>query len=120
MTRKYDSPLTAKLTADNWKEHLGDVDRFSLDELIDILGDMKKVKGFATMVEGYLKEIVKARMPDDAYESPRWVLERNLRVRAGGLNRDLILEEMGEDWVEEHSNEPTEYTELRMKRKEES
>jgi hypothetical protein len=93
--KKYTSPLTKDLTPENWKEKL-DLDNLSLG--------------------GYLKEIIKIKMPDDEYDSINWHLERNERTRAGGLNKELIEEEMGEDWVAEHTKEPTEYTELRMTR----
>ena len=69
-------------------------------------------------VGGFIKEAVYGRMPEDVYEhaTTNFAFVISERTRAGGLNKEKILEDMGEDWVEEHTNAPTEYKELRMSR----
>lgn len=116
MSRKYASPLTAKLTPDNWDEHVN-VASMSLDDILDLMGDLKKMEALAKKVGGFAKEALKAKMPpgDTEFVGSNFQVQLNDRVRKGGLNRDLITEEMGEEWVEDHSNPPTEYTEVRVK-----
>lgn len=108
---------TGKLKPGNWKEHVNPKD-MSLEDALDALGDAKELKKFWTQMEGFLKEIVKSKMPEGEmeYVGHHFQVVLNERVRAGGLNKELIIEEMGEEWVEEHTNEPTEYLELRLNR----
>jgi len=116
MGLKYTSPLTAKLTPDTWKDKLNLKD-LSLDEVTDLIGDFKEMKKFAGQLEGYLKEAIAAKMPEGEteYKGTHWYVMFNHRVRAGSLDKDLIQQEMGEEWVEAHTKEPTEYVEMRMK-----
>ena len=116
--KKYTHPLTAQLTPENWKDKL-DLDALSLVELANICGDLNHMEKFAKKLSGYLKEILKSKMPDDEMDTEFWHLARNERERAGGLDRESILEEMGMEWVEEHSNPSIEYTELRITRRQE-
>lgn len=115
--KKYISPLTSGLTPDNWQEKINLQD-LSLDDLTDLLGDLKAMEALGKKVGGFVKEAVYGRMPEDVFEhaTNNFAFVINDRTRAGGLNKEKILEEMGEDWVEEHSNPPTEYKELRMSR----
>ena len=115
--KKYNSPITSGLTPDNWEDkiNLGDLD---LDQMLNLLGDFKAMESMGKKLGGFMKEAVKARMPDMEYENPYWHVIRNPRSRKGGLNEDLITEEMGEDWVEERRKPDIEYEELRLSRKE--
>ncbi len=115
--RKYVSPITSKLTPDNWQDQLNLKD-LSLDDLTDLLGDLKAMEAFGKKVGGFIKEAVYGRMPDNVTEhtTPNFCFVINERTRAGSLNKEKILEDMGEEWVEEHTNAPTEYKELRMSR----
>lgn len=113
--KKYTHALTAQLTPENWKDKL-QLDALSLNEVADICGDLNQMEKFAKKLSGYLKEFLKAHMPEDELDTEFWHLVRTERERAGGLDRDAILEEMGEDWIIDHSKESTEYTELRFAR----
>lgn len=114
--KKYTHPLTKELTPENWKEKIK-LDSLSLTEVADICADLNSMEKFANKVAGFLKEYLKAHMEDDELDTEYWHLARSKRERAGGLDRDAILEEMGEEWVIDHSKEPTEYIELRITRR---
>ncbi len=113
--KRYVSPLTKDLTPDNWKDKLV-LKGLSLDDLTDLLGDLKAMEKFGKAVGGYVKEAVLARMPEGEteYATANFAFALNDRVRAGGLDEDKIREEMGEVWVEDRRKPPIEYTELRM------
>ena len=117
--KKYISPFTQTLRPDTWQDQINPA-TLSLDEAIDLLGDFKAMEAFGKKVGGFFKEVVKSKMPEDEHGEPEYTgshfhVQVRQRSRAGGLNKPLILEEMGEDWVEEHSMPPTEYDELRVK-----
>jgi hypothetical protein len=114
---KYVSPTTEHLTPEDWETQIN-LSSMTLDEMVDLLGDLKAMEAFGKKVGGYIKTAIITRMPEDEdeYATDNFFVMRNYRVRAGGLDKDLITEEMGEDWIEEHSKEPTEYAELRLKR----
>ena len=118
--RKYISPITRGLTPDNWQDKIN-LASLSLDDVIDLLGDLKAMEAFGKKVGGFIKEAVKAKMPEGETEhiGKHFHIQLNTRVRVGGLNKVKVLEDMGEAWVEEYSNPPTEYVELRLKRIEE-
>ncbi len=118
--KKYDHPLTKTLTPDDWKDQLN-LDQLSTDDLTTLLGDFKAMESFGKKVGGFMKELIKARMPEgeDEYDGPVFHIQRNHRVRAGGLDRDRITEDMGEEWVENYSKDPTEFDEIRITRIEE-
>ena len=113
--KKYVSPITAGLTPDNWKEKVNLAD-MSLDEMTDLWGDLKAMEALGKKVGGFMKEACKARLPDDETEfiGHHFQFELNDRYRKGGLDGDMILEEMGEAWVEDHSKEGTDYVEARL------
>lgn len=114
---EFTSPLTPELTPDNWTEEIN-LQALSLDETMDLLADFKKIEAFGKKVGGFLKQAVTAKMPDEdepVYEGTHYFAQINLRTRKGGLDEAKITTEMGEDWVEEHRKEPTEYKELRLK-----
>ncbi len=115
--KKYVSSITAGLTLDNWQENIN-LSSMSLDDCLDLMGDLKAMEAFGKKVGGFIKEAVKAKMPDDEWEytGSHFSVALNERTRMGGLNKELITEEMGEDWVVEHSKPPTEYVEVRLKR----
>ncbi len=117
MTRKYVSPLTAKLTPDNWKDKVNLKD-MSLEDVTNLLGDFKEMKKFATQMEGYFKEAAKAKLPEGEteYIGAYFEFELTDRERAGGLDKDRVITDMGEDWYFERCKDPTEYVELRLKR----
>ncbi len=114
--KKYVSPITAGLTMDNWESRINLSD-MSLDSLIDLLGDLKAMEALGKKVGGFLREAVGGKMPEDEieYYGTHFSIVLNECSRAGGLDKDKITEEMGVDWVEEHSKPLIEYTELRIK-----
>ncbi len=120
MGRKYISPITSQLTPDNWQEKINLKD-MSLDEMTDLFGDLKAMEALGKKVGGFMKEACKAHLPEGESEfvGSHFQFVLNDRYRAGGLNKDKIAEEMGEDWIEEHTNPGTEYVELRLTRVEE-
>lgn len=115
MARKYKSTLTAAITPDNWKDSLN-LPELSLDDLTDLVGDFKQMEKLGKQLAGYLKEAITARMPEGEteYSGPHFMIQFNERSRAGALNEEMIKEEMGEDWCEEHRKDPIEYTEMRV------
>ena len=108
--------LFTQIIQDNWQEKL-DLNALSQDDLVEILADFKDMERFTKKVTGYLKEAESVRVTQDDYTTPHNVrIVRNHRTRKGGLDREAILEEMGEEWVEDHSLPDIEYTELRVSR----
>ena len=115
MARKYTHPLTKELNPDNWKEKIN-LNDLSLDEMIAIFGDMKAMEKLSKAIAGFMREAVNARLPDDEYETEDWAVIRSEKTRAGNLDVDAITEEMGEEWVEDHRQDATEYVEIRISR----
>ncbi len=115
--KKYASPITATLTPDNWEDKLNLSD-MTLDDMTALLWDFKQMENFGKKLGGYMKQACKARIPQGETEfvGTNFQFILNERVRAGSLNRDKCVESMGEYWVIDHSNEPTEYVELRVKK----
>ena len=113
--KKYVSPLTSKLTPDNWKETINLKD-LSLDDLTDLLGDLKAMEKFGKQVGGFVKEAVFGRMPDDVFEhaTDNFAFAISDRSRKAGLDEEKITVEMGEEWLEAHRKPPIEFKELRM------
>lgn len=116
MARKYKSPLTSTLTPDNWEENLN-LPELSLDDLTSLVGDFKQMEKFGKQLAGYLKEAITARMPEGEteYAGPYFAVVFKDCSRAAALDEDVIKEEMGEDWLEDHRKPPIEYTEMRVK-----
>lgn len=115
MARKYKSTLTAAITPDNWKDSLN-LPELSLDDLTDLVGDFKQMEKLGKQLAGYLKEAITARMPEGEteYSGPHFMVQFNERCRAGALDEAKCLEDMGEDWIEDHRKDPIEYTEMRV------
>jgi len=118
--KKYTSPLTAKLTPSNWEEKLN-LPALSLEDRLDLLGDFKEMMKFAQKMEGYLKQAVRAAMPEDEdeYIGHHFALQINHRVRKGGYDTERMTEDMGDDWMAQYEKPPTEYDEMRVTRVEE-
>ncbi len=113
--RRYTSALTRELTPDNWQDKINLQD-MTLDQVTDLLADFKHMETFGKKVGGFLKEAAKAKLPEGETEfvGHNYQFVLNERVRAGSLNKEMILEEMGLEWVGKHSNPSTEYVELRL------
>ena len=113
--KKYASPITATLTPDNWESKIN-LDDMTLDDMTELLWDFKQMEKFSKKISGYMKQACTARLPRDTFEyvGTNFGFVLNNRVRAGSLNRERCIEDMGELWVENHSNPSTEYVELRV------
>lgn len=111
------SKYTDNLTSDNWQEKL-QPKHMSLEDALDAFGDVKIQLSLYKKLEGFMKEVVKSKMPEGEteYTGLHFMVVLNERSRAGGLNKELLTEEFGQDWIEEHSKEPTEYVEVRLTR----
>ncbi len=113
--KKYASPITKELTPGTWEDKINLAD-MSLDEMTELLADLKVMEAMGKKVGGYMKEAVKARMPEGEmeYTGARFIVNLKDCSRAAGLDDDKILEEMGEVWCEERMKPDIEYTELRL------
>lgn len=116
MTTKYVSPITKTLTLNNWREKIH-LDDLSVPEMIDLMADCRKIQKLGKAVDGYMKEAIRARLPEGETEahSDFFEIEIEFCERAGGLDKDRILEEMGEEWVAEHSKDPTEFEKVTIR-----
>ncbi len=103
-----------ELTPDNFKELLNPK-QLNAMQLVDILGDVKAEATFLKKVDGYMKELIAATQDEDEFEfeASRFFVTRVSKARFG-LSKDLVLEDMGEEWVDNHST-TTDYFEMRIK-----
>lgn len=116
--KKYKHPLTAQITPENWQEKLN-LQNLSLEDISTLLGDFKAMEAMGKKLAGFLREVALSRMEDDEYEGPYFILERSTQWRSGSLDKELIMEEMGEEWIETHSKEGQDVTVLRVTAKKE-
>jgi hypothetical protein len=116
--KKYTHPLTKDLTPDNWKDKLN-LDDLSVDDLIELLKDLRAMENFGKKLGGFLKEVIKVRCEgQEEYEGRKlWAFFKE-GYREGGLDVELITEEMGEEWVENHRKEGTEFVTIKLQDKE--
>ena len=110
-------PLTAQLSLENFRE-LIQPHALSLDELVSILGDLKAMEKLAKEAKKYVRGLVDGRMRGglSEYKGTHFEVTRTDRYRAGNLDKELIEEELGADWIHAHSHDGTNYTEIRCKR----
>ncbi len=95
MSKKYESPLTAKITPDNWQELINPSD-LTLDEMIALRWDFGRMEKFGKKLAGYMKELVKARMPDDSpmsYSGTAWATEFIPTARKANLDESKLVVE---------------------------
>lgn len=117
--KKYVHPLTSGLTPDNWKDKLNLAD-LTVDDLLEILKDMRTMENFGKKLGGYLKEVLKARCDDlEEYDGRKIYAEFVPGNRAGNLDAELITEEMGEEWVETHRKPGSDFVTIKLTVKEE-
>ena len=117
--KKYVHPLTAGLTPENWKDKLN-LNDLTVDDLLELLKDMRSMENFGKKLGGFLKEIIKARcegMPE--YDGRTIFALFNESHRDGNLDLDKITEEMGEEWVEDHRKEGSDFITIKLAMKEE-
>jgi len=116
--KKYNHALTKGLTPENWKEKVI-LEALSTDDIVDLLADMRAMENFGKKLGGFFKEVLKARCPDmEEYDSVHFFVQFKTTERVGGLNTELIQEEMGEDWVEEHRKDGSEFVTIKLQAKE--
>ena len=117
--KKYTHSITKDLTPDNWKDKLNLAD-LTVDDLIELLKDMRTMENFGKKVGGFLKEVIKARCDDlEEFDGRKIFAEFVASERAGNLDIELIEEEMGEEWVESHRKPGSEFTTIKLTMKEE-
>ena len=106
---KYKSPLTAKLTLDNWQDHIKP-DQMSRADMLDLWGDCKKLEKLGKQLGGFLKEVLLSQLPEgeDYFESDYFLFERKFGERVGTFNKERFIEEYGEDVYYSFLNDPTE------------
>ncbi len=118
--KKYIHPLTSSLTPDNWKDKIN-LDDMTVDDLVELLKDCRVMEAFGKKLGGFLKEVVKARCEGlEEYDGRKIYAEFVPGYREGNLDGDLVLEEMGEEWVEEHRKEGTPYITIQLTLKEDA
>ena len=96
------------------KKPIRDLSNATPSFLVDELGSIKdRIKELQTE-EGVLKQALLAKLSDGQRviqgETHSGMISDRTRV---GLDSAKVLEDMGEEWVEDHSK-TTEYTELRV------
>lgn len=112
MAMKYLTKVTKQLDNNNWQEKL-DLKKTPLEELGRVIKDARDVQKLFEKVEGYLKQVVSARIE---YDEPLEISipgsnELYLEVtktqgsRAGGLDVDRLLEDYGPEFVEKYRKE---------------
>ncbi len=113
--KKYRSELTKSLTPEGWQEQINLKD-MSLDDMLDLLKDLKVMEAFGKKVGGYMKEAVKGRMPEGAvdYSGPRFIVAIEHVERKAGLDEGRLVDDMGEEWVEGYRKDPIEYDQLKL------
>lgn len=94
--------LPQGIDADNWREKLNLGDK-SLDEIIDLLGDVKQQVKLYERMEGFLREALLARMPEGVmeYSTEAYMVQRTVGERVF-LDTGKVKEEMGEEWYQAH------------------
>ncbi len=99
----FKSDLTELLFDVDWQSHLA-ADKVSLDELVNIFGDMKDLEKIAKKIAGYCREMIDGRMEEDEdeYESDYYSISRTFSETTK-LNNDLIRASETDEWIEEHS-----------------
>lgn len=117
MAKKYAHPLSKELNPDNWKDKIN-LKELTLEELIDLEGDMKQMEKLGKALGGFLKEAIRARMPEDetAWQGTVYWVEFSEGYRQGGLDKDKLLEDYGEEWLAGYTKEGTEFTTMRVRR----
>jgi len=117
--RKYKHELTKELTPDNWKEKLN-LSALDVDDIVELLYDMRKMEGLGKKIGGFLKEVLRARTDDEDYAGRMFDVLFKDGYREGNLDVDLITEEMGEEWVENHRKSGTDFVTIKLEEKEEA
>jgi hypothetical protein len=116
--KKYTHELTKDLTPDNWREKLN-LDDLTVDDLIELLKDMRSMENFGKKLGGFLKEVIKARCKDmEEYDGRKIYALFTESFREGNLDMEVILEEMGEEWVESHRKDGTDFITIKLTEKE--
>lgn len=105
-----------KLTQDNFRE-LINPKRLSKSQMLSLIAQAKRIQKFYAQVEGMLKESFVSMFDEDEFEfeNEDWTATRVMQTRTT-LSKDLVLEDMGQEWVEEHST-TTEFFVLNVREK---
>ncbi len=103
MARKYVSPITAGLTPEGWQEKIN-LNNMTLDEMMDLWGDLKAMEAMGKRVGGYMKEACRVRLPDGETEFIGTTFQFTVTPgsREAELSKEKCLEEFGQDWIDDH------------------
>ena len=118
--KKYTHPLTKDLTPDNWRDkiNLPDMD---VDDLIELLKDMRSMENFGKKLGNFLKEIIKARCEGmEDFDGRKLFALFTESTRLGNLDVEAIEEEMGAEWVATHRKGDTDFITIKLTEKEEA
>lgn len=116
--KKYSHKLTKELTPDNWQDKLNP-QALSVDDLMALLFDMRKMESLSKKIGGWLKEILKTRTDCEDYDGDYFAVHFVDGYRQGGLDVDALTAEYGEDWIDKWRKEGTPYVTIKLDNKEE-
>lgn len=102
-----------ELNRENFRDILKPA-KFSLQEQIDMAGELKEIAGFVKLCEGILVEAMKAREGEWEDHGLRFQATKVKKSRTS-LDTGKVKEEMGDEWYQAHCK-TTEYEELRITR----
>jgi|SRR3990172_7440999 len=103
----------ATLNSENWKNVIVPA-QLSLNQLIDLTGELKGRLKFLDKVEGYIKEVLKAKLEcDKEYNTGKWIALQESRTKVY-LAADTAKELLGEE-VYTANLTSTSYTQLTIK-----
>jgi|SRR5690606_27143570 len=102
-----------QLTRENWRDILKP-SKFTVQEQIDMVGELQEIRKFAGMCEDVLREALKAREGEWEDHGLRFQAVKLMRSRTG-LDSAKVKEDMGDEWYNAHCK-TTEYEELRITR----
>jgi len=107
-----------EITPDNWREVLtpDEDNKFTKEEISDLLGALNEERKFAAKVENFIKETIRQYFESDEFEfsTDHFMIIRTSGVWVG-LDNDKVKTEMGEDWYNEHLKR-SEYFKVDVKR----
>lgn len=116
--KKYIHPRTKDLNPDNWKDKLN-LDDLSVDDLLELMKDFKTMENFGKKVAGFLREIVQSRCEGlEEFDGRKTYTTFTPGFREGNLDVEKCTEEMGEEWVENHRKDGSNFTTVKITVKE--
>ncbi len=118
MARKYHSKLTAKLVPDKTPAEQINLSTMSFDDMLALFADTKQMEALGKKINGYMKQALLARMPDDEDEYDNDDFGFSREDTSGRITYDYtaMAEEMGENFMKKFRREGDDYVTCRLKR----